>query len=174
MDGSSPATAAVIELVLPYLSTKTLASCRTLNKAWFALTTLHTTRSLDCHVLRLPLRIMHFRRKGLLSLVRSLTVDISYLEGFLSAPMYERRINDAAALLQNLPVNIRHIKVHMPGASTTLTDAEIRFGTMAFTTLLQALPNLATLDLSDCPVALLAAAQRHDAPFGRLTRLQNI
>ncbi|KAJ2809868.1 hypothetical protein H4S07_003013 [Coemansia furcata] len=174
MDGSSPATAAVIELVLPYLSTKTLASCRTLNKAWFALTTLHTTRSLDCHVLRLPLRIMHFRRKGLLSLVRSLTVDISYLEGFLSAPMYERRINDAAALLQNLPVNIRHIKVHMPGASTTLTDAEIRFGTMAFTTLLQALPNLSTLDLSECPVALLAAAQRHDAPFGRLTRLQNI
>ncbi|KAJ2070372.1 hypothetical protein IW146_009512 [Coemansia sp. RSA 922] len=174
MDGSSPATAVVIELILPYLNKKTLASCKTLNKAWFALTTLHATRSLDCHILRLPLRIMHFRRKGLLSLVRSLTVDISYLEGFLSAPMYERRINDAVSLLQNLPVNIRHIKVHMPGASTTLTDAEIRFGTMAFTMLLQALPNLATLDLSDCPVALLAAAQRHDAPFSRLGRLRNI
>ncbi|KAJ2684814.1 hypothetical protein IWW39_004680 [Coemansia spiralis] len=174
MDGSSPATAVVIELVLPYLNKKTLASCKTLNKAWLALVTLHSTRSLECHILRLPLRIMHFRRKGLLSLVRSLTVDISYLEGFLSAPMYERRINDAVALLQNLPVNIRHIKIHMPGASTTLTNAEIRFGSMAFTLLLQALPNLATLDLSDCPVALLAASQRHDAPFASLARLQNI
>ncbi|KAJ2491823.1 hypothetical protein IWW37_002022 [Coemansia sp. RSA 2050] len=174
MDGSSPATAVVIELVLPYLNKKTLASCKTLNKAWHALVTLHSTRSLDCHILRLPLRIMHFRRKGLLSLVRSLTVDISYLEGFLSAPMYERRISDAVVLLQNLPVNIRHIKIHMPGASTTPTNAEIRFGSMAFTLLLQALPNLATLDLGDCPVALLAAAQRQDAPFAHLGRLQNI
>ncbi|KAJ2744204.1 hypothetical protein GGI20_003165 [Coemansia sp. BCRC 34301] len=174
MDGSNPAAAAVIALVLPYLNKKTLASCKTLNKAWLALTTLHSTRSLDCHILRLPLRIMHFRRKGLLGLVRALTVDISYLEGFVSAPMYERRINDAVALLQSAPVNIRHIKIHMPGASTTLTDAEIRFGSMAFAMLLQALPHLCSLDLSDCPVALLAAAQRIDHPFARLTRLQSI
>ncbi|KAJ2477109.1 hypothetical protein EV174_004721, partial [Coemansia sp. RSA 2320] len=174
MDGSSPATITIIEHILPYLDKKTLLSCKTLNRTWHRLTTLQATRRVDCHILRLPLRIMHYRRKGQLGSVRSLTVDISYLEGYMSAPMYERRINDAITLLQTTPANIRHLKVHMPGASSTLTNTEIHFGSLAFAQLLRTLPYLSTLDLSDCPVSLLSATLHDDNPLSRLTRLRQI
>ncbi|KAJ1662081.1 hypothetical protein IW140_006169 [Coemansia sp. RSA 1813] len=155
MDGSSPAAAAIIERVISFLGKKELIACKTLNKTWLALTTSQSARNIDCHITQLPLRIAYYRRKGLLTTVRSLTVDLGYIDGYLSAPAYERRINNAAMLLGGLPATIRHLKLHMPDARTILSNSEIYFGSMALCQLLSALSRLITLDLSDCPVSLL-------------------
>ncbi|KAJ2555666.1 hypothetical protein EV175_002216 [Coemansia sp. RSA 1933] len=157
MDGSSPAAASIIERVISFLGKKELAECKTLNKTWFTLTTIESARNIDCHIIQLPLRIAYYRRKSLLTTVRSLTLDLSYIDGYLSVPAYERRINNAAVLLSGLPATIRHLKVHMPGAHSVLSNSEIYFGSMALCQLLSALSRLATLDLSDCPVPLLDA-----------------
>ncbi|KAJ2855620.1 hypothetical protein GGI22_004073, partial [Coemansia erecta] len=153
MDGSSPAAAAIIERVISFLGKKELTACKTLNKTWLTLTTIQSARNIDCHIIQLPLRIAYYRRKGLLTTVRSLTVDLSYIDGYLSVLAYERRINNAAMLLSGLPATIRHLKLHMPNAHTVLSNNEIHFGSMALCQLLGSLSRLTTLDLSDCPVS---------------------
>ncbi|KAJ1729384.1 hypothetical protein LPJ61_003550 [Coemansia biformis] len=156
MDGTSPAAAAVIERVLSYLDSKTAATCKTLNRPWYALATIQSARNIDCHILQLPLRIAHYRRKGLLRSARGLTIDVSFVEGYLSPAAYERRIRDAAGLLQDSHMPVCHLKLHAPGAHSALTNDEIHYGTMALGHLMRALPGLTSLDLSDCPALLLA------------------
>ncbi|KAJ2077634.1 hypothetical protein H4R24_005013, partial [Coemansia sp. RSA 988] len=156
MDGFSPAAAAIIERVMPYLDRRAIGICKTLNKTWYALVSIQSARDIDCHIVQLPLRIAHYRRKGLFGSARCLTIDVSFVEGFLSPSMYERRILDAAALLQSSPMPIRRLKVHAPGTHSALSDNEIHYGAVALHSLVRALPGLTSLDLSDCPVGLLA------------------
>ncbi|KAI8318358.1 RNI-like protein [Martensiomyces pterosporus] len=114
---------------------------------------------------------MHYRRKGMLSAIRGLSIDISYIEGFLSGPMYERRIRDAVAMLKSSLPTIRKLKLRMVSAQSTLSNDEIRFGSMAFDLLIDALPDLVSLDLSDCSISVLTS---HAGRFSQLTRLQQI
>ncbi|KAJ2400927.1 hypothetical protein GGI23_001729 [Coemansia sp. RSA 2559] len=172
MDGSSPAAAAIIERVISFLGKKELTACKTLNKTWLTLTTIQSARNIDCHIIQLPLRIAYYRRKGLLTTVRSLTVDLSYIDGYLSVLAYERRINNAAMLLSGLPATIRHLKLHMPNAHTVLSNNEIHFGSMALCQLLGSLSRLTTLDLSDCPVSLLDSTA--SSQLGSITGLKKI
>ncbi|KAJ2803307.1 hypothetical protein H4R20_002944 [Coemansia guatemalensis] len=172
MDGSSPAAAAIIERVMPYLGKKTISTCKTLNRTWYTLATIQSARDIDCHIVQLPLRIAHYRRKGLLGSARCLTVDVSFVEGFLSPSMYERRILDAAALLQSSPMPIRRLRVHAPGTHSALSDSEIHYGAMALDSLVRALPGLTALDLGDCPVGLLHSPG--SVPLLELPKLQQI
>ncbi|KAI9500241.1 hypothetical protein GGI25_001164 [Coemansia spiralis] len=172
MDRSCPAVAAIIERVISYLGKKDLTVCKTINKTWYTLVTIQSARNIDCHVIQLPLRIAYYRRKGLLNTIRSLTIDLSYLDGYLSAPTYERRICDAAALLDGLSAPVRHLKLHIPDAHSALSNNEIYFGSMALSRILSVLPRLSALDLSDCPVSLLSSASGGE--FSNLTRLQKI
>ncbi|KAJ2162248.1 hypothetical protein GGF46_000865 [Coemansia sp. RSA 552] len=172
MDGANPAAAAIIERVLVYLDSRTVSKCKTLNKTWHALTAVRAARDIDCHIVQLPLRIAHYRRNGLLSSARGLTIDIGHVDGFLSPRMYEHRIHAAAALVREASMPIRHLKLHAPGAQSTLSDMELRYGAMAASSLLQALPGLATLDLSDCPAPMLSAATA--AQLAVQPRLQRI
>ncbi|KAJ1733248.1 hypothetical protein LPJ72_002960 [Coemansia sp. Benny D160-2] len=158
MDGYSPAAAAIIERVVSFLGKKELGICKTLNKTWLTLVTIQSARNIDCHIIQLPLQIAYYRRKRLLTTVRSLTIDLGYVDGYLSVPAYERRIGDATALLKGLPATIRHLKLHIPETRSVLSNSEIHFGSMALCKLLGALPRLTTLDLGDCPIALLDSA----------------
>ncbi|KAJ2628404.1 hypothetical protein H4R22_003907 [Coemansia sp. RSA 1290] len=173
MDGANPAATAIIERVIPYLDKRSTTVCKELNKTWYTLITLESVRNIDCHVLQLPLRIAEYRRRGLLSMARSLTVDISFIEGFLSPPMYERRVLDAATLLATSPMPVRYLKIHAPGLHSTLSNEELHHGTYALDRLLRALPRVSTLDLSDCPVSLLATASGF-SPLAELTQLRRI
>ncbi|KAJ2818444.1 hypothetical protein IWW50_005818 [Coemansia erecta] len=155
MDGRSPAAAAILEQVIPYLDKKTLRACERLNKTWYTLVTLETAHDIESHILQLPLRIAHYRRKGLLGNARTLTVDIGYIGGFLSPAAYERRIHDAEAQVRRSGMPIRTLKVHAPALHTALSNDEVQSGVMAVDCLLRALPNLRTLDVGDCPVALV-------------------
>lgn len=174
MDGSSPASATIIEHILPYLNKKTLASCRHLNKAWYALEHIHSSRNIDSHILRLPLRLVNCRRQGMLGVIRSLTIDISFIEDYLSASMYETRMQEAATSIQTLLANIRHLKIHMPGThSATLTDQEAYYGCLAFAHLIQCLPQVSALDVSECSAQLLESQAVVGALAG-MERLQSI
>ncbi|KAJ2771216.1 hypothetical protein IWQ56_001875, partial [Coemansia nantahalensis] len=173
MDGSSPAAAAVIERVLAFLDSKTVAACKTVNRTWYTLATIQSARNIDCHILQLSLRIAHYKRKGLLKSARSLTVDVSFVDGYLSPAAYERRVRDAAAMLQSSLMPVSHLKLHASSAHAALTDGEIHHGTTAIGLLTRALPSLASLDLSDCPAPLLTASRGECvASLGRLCRLK--
>ncbi|KAJ2715976.1 hypothetical protein H4R19_000907 [Coemansia spiralis] len=173
MDGASPAAAAVIERVLAFVDSKTVATCKTLNRTWYTLATAQSARNIDCHILQLPLRIAHYRRKGLLKSARSLTVDVSFVEGYLSPPAYERRVREAAALLQSSLMPVSHLKLHATSTHTALTDDEIHHGTVTIGHLTRALPSLASLDLSDCPAPLLTSSRGEClANLGRLRLLK--
>ncbi|PIA15629.1 RNI-like protein [Coemansia reversa NRRL 1564] len=172
MDGSGPAAAAIIERVIPYLGKRAIDTCKTLNRTWYMLATIQSARDIDCHILQLPLRIAHYRRKGLLGSARCLTVDVSFVEGFLSSTMYKQRILDAAALLKSLSMPIRRLKVHAPGSYSALSDSEIHYGALALDSLARALPGLTSLDLGDCPVGLLALP--NSVRFLELQRLRQI
>ncbi|KAJ2779585.1 hypothetical protein GGI15_003828 [Coemansia interrupta] len=174
MDGYSPAAVTIIEHVLPYLGPKEVAACRMLNKTWYALTTIQSARNVDCHIVRLPLRIAHYRRKGLSDAIRGMTVDVSFVEGYLSTPMYERRIRDAAAAVAELGPRVRQLKIHMAGTHSTLNNNEMHYGTMACMQLLQGLNGLVSLDLSECPVALLAGIKSANNLLPHGSRLRHL
>ncbi|KAJ2380451.1 hypothetical protein GGI05_006304, partial [Coemansia sp. RSA 2603] len=174
MDGYSPAAVTIIEHVLPYLGPKEVEACRMLNKAWFALTTIQSARDIDCHIVRLPLRIAHYRRKGLSDAIRGMTIDVSFVEGYLSAPMYERRIRDAAAAVAELGPRVRQLKIHMAGTHSVLNNNEMHYGTMACTQLLQGLSGLVSLDLSECPAALLVGIKNATSLLPHQGRLRHV
>ncbi|KAJ2780305.1 hypothetical protein H4R18_003541 [Coemansia javaensis] len=173
MDGASPAAAAIVDRVIAYLDSRTVAACKTLNRMWYALATVQSARDIDCHIVQLPLRIAQYRRKDLLRHARSLTVDVSFVEGFLSPLGYERRTLDAAALLRDSAMPVLHLKVHAPGTHSALTDDEIRYGALALGSLVRALPGLGSLDLSECPAPLLTPASGiHLAGLVQLRRIK--
>ncbi|KAJ1810474.1 hypothetical protein LPJ75_004211 [Coemansia sp. RSA 2598] len=115
-----------------------------------------------------------YRRRGLTGAIRGFSVDVSFVEGYLSAPMYERRVNDAACAVAELGPRVRHLKLHMAGAQSALTNDELHFGTMACAQLLQRLPSLIRLDLSECPVALFGGKGGASNMLAEQTRLQHI
>ncbi|KAJ1887915.1 hypothetical protein LPJ66_008851 [Kickxella alabastrina] len=175
MDGYSPAAATIIEHVLQYLAPREIAACQTVNRAWYALTAVQSVRHVDCHIMQLALRLAHYRRKGLVGAIRGLTIDVSFVDGFLSAPMYERRIRDAVAAVHGSGARVRRIKIHMDGARSALTNSELRFGALACELLLRALPGLVALDLSECPAALLAGGgDEAGGPLAQQVRLQHV
>ncbi|KAJ2549527.1 hypothetical protein IWW35_003710 [Coemansia sp. RSA 1878] len=170
MDGASPAAAAIIERVISYLDKKTVRACETLNKTWYTLVTVRSVRNIDTHILQLPLRIAHCKRKGLLGSARALTIDVSFVDGFLSPAAYERRVREAAMLVRKVP-GIRTLSVHAMGLHSAPSNDEIHSGVMAVDCLLRALPQLSTLDMSECPVALLDPS---GASLDGLTQLRHI
>ncbi|KAJ2720722.1 hypothetical protein GGI07_004449 [Coemansia sp. Benny D115] len=174
MDGYRPAAATIIEHILPYLDSKDVAACRAVNRVWHALATVHSARDVDCHILRLPLRLAHFKRKKLAGAIRSLTIDIGFVEGFLSPAMYERRICDAVSAVHTSGAAVRRLKLHMPTASSSLTSSELRYGLMACSLLLRELPQLLSLDLSECPAALLAGSDKGADMFCQQRLLRQI
>ncbi|KAJ2703597.1 hypothetical protein FB645_003866 [Coemansia sp. IMI 203386] len=174
MDGHSPAAVAIIEHILPYLGRKDIAACQTVNKAWYALTMIHSARDVDCHVVRLPLRMAAYRRRGLTNAIRGFSVDVSFVEGYLSAPMYERRVQDAASCVTELGPRVRYLKLHMAGAHSALTNDELRSGAMACAQILRGLPGLIKLDLSECPAALFGGRNGASSLLAEQTRLQHI
>ncbi|KAI7827829.1 hypothetical protein BX661DRAFT_205423 [Kickxella alabastrina] len=175
MDGYSPAAATIIEHALQYLTPREIAACQTVNRAWYALTAVQSVRHVDCHIMRLALRLAHYRRKGLAGAIRGLTIDVGFVDGFLSAPMYEQRIRDAVAAVHGSGARVRRIKIHMDGARSALTNSELRFGALACELLLRALPGLVALDLSECPAALLAGGgDEAGGPLAQQVRLQHV
>ncbi|KAJ1647755.1 hypothetical protein LPJ64_000933 [Coemansia asiatica] len=136
---------------------------------------IHSAREVDTHVVRLPLRMAAYRRRGLASAIRGFSVDVGFVEGYLSAPMYERRVHDAASAVAELGPRVRYLKLHMVGAQSALTDDELNFGSMACAQLLQRLPGLVKLDLSECPAALFGSQNGHvRSLLAEQTRLQHI